>query len=189
MTDKKPADPFSQSSDEPVHSGDDHLMAVYTELRKLARARLRKAGRQQSLQATGLVHEAYLRLMKNREGHAWNSRGHFFGAAARAMRDILVEYARKKNALKHGGGQLRVDITIDLADGERTVSAEELLALEQTLSRMQADHPRKAEIVLLRYFGGLSMDQIADIMDVSTRTIEREWRFARAWLHTRLTAG
>lgn len=172
-----------------MHSGDEHLMVVYAELRKLARARLRKAGQVQSLQATALVHEAYLRLMKNREGHGWNSRGHFFGAAAQAMRDILVEYARKKSAVKHGGGKQRVDINIDLADGERTVSAEELLALEQALTQMQAEHPRKAEIVLLRYFAGLSMAQIAEIMEVSTRTIEREWRFARAWLHTRLSAG
>ena len=185
MTDKKPADtPLP-----PADSGDDHLMAVYAELRKLASARLRKAGRAQSLQATGLVHEAYLRLMKNRDGHDWNSRGHFFGAAAQAMRDILVEYARKKSAVKHGGGQVRVDITIDLADGEHTVSTEELLALEQALTRMQDEHPRKAEIVLLRYFGGLSMEQIAEILDVSTRTIEREWRFARAWLQTQLSAG
>lgn len=168
--------------------GDEHLLVVYTELRKLAEARLVKAGRSHSLQATGLVHEAYLRLMKNREGHQWNSRGHFFGAAARAMRDILVEYARKKATSKHGGGHVRVDITVDLADGQRTVSAEELFALERALESMQAVHPRKAEIVLLRYFAGLTMEQIGDIMNVSTRTVEREWRFARAWLQTRLSS-
>ncbi len=168
--------------------GDEHLLVVYAELRKLARARLVRSGRSDSLQATGLVHEAYLRLMKNRDGHGWNSRGHFFGAAARAMRDILVEYARKQATSKHGGGQVRVDITVDLADGERTVSAEELLALERVLEQMQAMYPRKAEIVLLRYFAGLTMEQIGEILEVSTRTVEREWRFARAWLQTRLSA-
>lgn len=174
-------------SDTRAHSGDEHLLAVYAELRKLARARLSRAGRSPvTLQTTALVHEAYVRLSKNRDQGAWNSRAHFFGAAAQAMRDILVEYARKRGARKHGGDLVRVDITVDLADGEHVLTPEELLTLERVLQEMQAAHPRKAELVLLRYFAGLSVEEIAGVWEVSTRTVEREWRFARAWLKTRL---
>ncbi|MCG8418166.1 MAG: ECF-type sigma factor [Proteobacteria bacterium] len=165
-------------------SGDELVEHLYDELRKLARARMAHLRSGHTLQPTALVNEAYLRLVKRRNS-GWKGRAHFFGAAARAMRDILVEHARMKAAQKRGGDQVRVDITVTLA-GDMTVSAEELLTLHNVLDKMQHAHPRKAELVLLRYFAGLPMEEIAEVMAVSKRTLEREWRFARAWLRTHL---
>ena len=170
-----------------AESGDQLIRDLYDELRKLARARLARMRPEHTLQPTALVNEAYLRLVKNRDA-GWDGRGHFFGAAARAMRDILVEHARKRASQKRGGDLQRVDMTITFADGEKTGSPEELLALHHALEEMQRSHPDKAELVLLRYFAGLTMDQISELTGTPKRTLERQWRFARAWLRTKLAA-
>ena len=162
------------------------LPLVYDELRKLAAAKLAQEKPGQMLQVTALVHEAYLRLVASpgresgeSEQH-WNSRGHFFAAAAEAMRRILVESARKKKRLRHGGGRRRVDLpeAVSLADS----SQDDLLALDEALTRLAAREPAKAELVKLRYFAGLSIDQAADLMHISRTTAKRYWAFARAWL-------
>lgn len=162
------------------------LMAtLYTELRKLAHARMRGLPPGQTLQPTGLVHEAYLRLMKNQE-HLWDGRHHFFGAAAMAMRDILVERARYKAARKHGGAHVREDLTYSLIAGESPLSGAELMALHGVLDRMQALYPEYAEVVLMHCFAGMTMKEVAEVVGVSQRTIERRWRFARALLAEQL---
>lgn len=159
------------------------LPLLYAELRHLARARLASLGPGQTLQPTALVHEAYLRLVGDADP-GWNGRSHFFGAAAQAMRDIIVEHARYKSRIKRGGNVRRVEMPAELAQAEVTqLPFEEILLLDQALVRMQGDHPRPAQVVLLRYFGGLPNDLIAGVLKTSTRTIERDWRFARAWLH------
>jgi RNA polymerase sigma factor (TIGR02999 family) len=172
---------------EPQFLGSDLVPFVYNELRKLARVRMSRLRPGQTLQPTDLVHEVYVRLMKKGELR-WNSRGHFFGAAAQAMRQVLVEHARNKLALKRGGDRARVDMTVTLVDDTTTRSHAELLALHEALEQLQADHPRRAEIVHLRYFAGLTVEEIAEMMNVTTRTVERDWKFARAWLETRLEA-
>src|SRR5262249_36866759 len=134
----------------------------------------------QTLQATALVHEAYLRLVDVEQARRWDSRGHFFTAAAEAIRRILVESARKKKRLRHGGGRRRVDLpeAVSLADSPQ----DDLLALDEALTRLAAREPAKAELVKLRYFAGLSIDEAADLMHISRTTAKRYWAFARAWL-------
>jgi RNA polymerase sigma factor (TIGR02999 family) len=163
---------------------------MYEELRKLARALLARERIGHTLQATALVHEAFLRLSP-RDAGAWNSRGHFFGAAARAMRQILVDHARGRAAAKRGGGRQRVDEPGTLPDEERELGlpAEEILTLNRALEQLEADYPRHAEVVELRYFAGLTIEEIAELRNVASRTIERDWRFARAWLERTLTSG
>jgi RNA polymerase sigma factor (TIGR02999 family) len=164
------------------------LEQLYTELRKLAQARLRRLRPGQTLQPTALVHEVYLRLMKTNEP-AWNGRAHFFGAAAQAMRDILVDGARRKQAQKRGAGAKRVEGTVTIVDDEGVqLSAEDLLAIHGALEKLQQEHPQAAELVLLRYFGGLSMAEIAEMQNVPMRTLERKWTFARTWLRQALRA-
>lgn len=164
------------------------LEQLYTELRKLAEARLRRLRPGQTLQPTALVHEAYLRLMNTNEP-AWNGRAHFFGAAARAMRDILVDRARRKLARKRGGGQVRVHETVTFVDAEESfqLAAEDLLALHSALEKFQEEHPEAAELALLRYFSGLSIQEIAELQGAPVRTIERKWTFARSWLKRALS--
>lgn len=161
--------------------------SLYQELRNLARARLHRLRPGQTLQPTDLVHEAYVRL-KKKPHMQWDHRGHFFGAAARAMRDILVEHARRKGALKRGGDRRRVEfeenVTVMLPDGEKTLG--ELLAIHHVLTRLQEQLPEHGELVLLRYFAGMSMKQIAEMRGVSRTTVERQWRFTRAWLQKHL---
>ncbi len=190
VSDFKSKTESEDKADKRDNAGPELLQLLYADLRQLAVRRMAGLRPGQTLQPTALVHEAYLRLVKKGDP-GWNGRGHFFAAAAQAMRDILVEQARKKASLKRGGDQRRVDMTVTFADGDRdmALSAEELLTLNQALERMQEAHPRKAEIVLLRYFGGLTIAQIAEVFDVATRTIEREWRFARAWLQKELGSG
>jgi RNA polymerase sigma factor (TIGR02999 family) len=168
-----------------IEQGDAHAAAqllplVYDELRKLAAARLTREEPGQTLQPTALVHEAYLRLVGAGAEQAWDSRGHFFAAAAEAMRRILVESARKKKRLRHGGGRRRVDLqeAVSLADSPD----DDLLALDEALARLTAREPAKAELVKLRYFAGLSIDEAADLMHISRTTAKRYWAFARAWL-------
>jgi RNA polymerase sigma factor (TIGR02999 family) len=155
------------------------LPAVYAELRRLAAALSGRLPPGQTLQPTALVHEAFLRLVGDRDP-GWNGRRHFFGAAARAMRDILVEQARRKGAHKHGGGARRVELTEGLAIIEPP--ADDLLAVDEAIQKLQAEKPHLAEIAMLRYFAGLSADETAAVLGMSTSTLAREWRFARAWL-------
>jgi RNA polymerase sigma factor (TIGR02999 family) len=159
------------------------LPLVYDELRKLAAHKLAQERPGQTLQATALVHEAYLRLVDSPDA-AWNSRGHFFAAAAEAMRRILVESARRKAREKRGGDWKRVDFEqLDLAN---SVSSEQLVALDDALARLEAIDRRAGELVKLRYFAGLGLDQAAAALGVSTATAYRHWAYARAWLRDEL---
>ncbi len=159
------------------------LPLVYSELRNLARILMAKVPPGNTLQPTALVHEAYLRLVGD-EDPGWKGRGHFFGAAAQAMRQILVEQARRKARRKHGGGQQRVDL--DEVHLSVEPACPDILALDEALSGLEADDPRAAQVVMLRFFAGLTIEEIAAVTDLSVSTIEREWRFARAFLHSQL---
>ena len=157
------------------------LPLVYSELRNLARARMAKTPPGNTLQPTALVHEAYLRLIGG-DNPSWNSRGHFFAAAAQAMRQILVEQARRKFTLKRGGNRKR--IPLDEVDPAIEPPPEDVLALNEGLTHLEKVDPRKGKIVMLRYFAGLTTEETAAALDVSVATVEREWRFARAFLYT-----
>lgn len=168
-------------------SADRLLPLVYAELRRLAAARLARLGPGQTLQPTALVHEAYIGLVEKGDP-GWKGRAHFFGAAARAMHDILVDRARRRAAQKRGGGARHEDvdaITVVTPDGG---AVEDLLSLSAALARLAVEHPRRHEVAMLRTFADLSEQEIAEMQGVSTRTIEREWRFARAWLAKELGA-
>jgi len=155
------------------------LPLVYDELRQLAAQRLARERPNHTLQATALVHEAYLRLVDD-HARRWDSRGHFFAAAAEAMRRILVENARAKKRLKRGGGRVRADFgPDDLAGAEMP---EDLLELDEALIRLRAADPQAAEVVQLRVFAGMSVKEIAQIVGVSSRTVDKVWAYARAWL-------
>jgi RNA polymerase sigma factor (TIGR02999 family) len=156
------------------------LPLVYDELRKLAAERLAQEKPGQTLQATALVHEAYLRLVDTEKAQHWNSRGHFFAAAAEAMRRILVEQARRKGRDRHGGGLKRVE----LLDAEVSVTSgeEQILLLDEALTRLEGVRPQAAELVKLRFFSGLTVEEAAPLVGVSPRTARRLWVFARAWL-------
>jgi RNA polymerase sigma factor (TIGR02999 family) len=162
----------------------EFLVPLYNELRKLAHARIRRLRPGETLQTTDLVHEAYIRLSKNPD-YEWQSPRHFFGAAALAMREILVDRARHRGARKRGGDQVRVDL-ITMPDQPAPLSAEAMLTLHTALERMQAASPDLAEVVHLHFFAGLPLPEIASTMGLSLRTIERRWRTARAWLSTNL---
>lgn len=167
-------------------STDELLGVLYSELRALAQARLRSLPPGQTLQATALVHEAYLRLVRNK-GRGWDSRAHFFAAAAQAMRDILVEQARRKMTQKHGGGRVRVDIE----DVEPTVEPppDEILAVHEALRRLEEDDPRKGTIANLRYFARMTAPETAEALGISVGTVGREWRYIQAWLEHELKDG
>jgi RNA polymerase sigma factor (TIGR02999 family) len=161
-------------------SAEKLLPLVYDELRKLAATRLAHEKPGQTLSGTALVHEAYLRLVDVDEAQRFNSRGHFFAAAAEAIRRILVEYARRKSRVKHGGGRRRVDLK-DVASFDE-IPQEDLIALDEALTRLAATEPRKAELVKLRYFAGFSIDEAAELLQISRTTAKRYWIYARAWL-------
>ncbi|QDT08938.1 ECF-type sigma factor [Planctomycetes bacterium K23_9] len=162
------------------HESADLLPLVYRELRRLAADRLRNERAGQTLQATALVHEAYLRLVDTEHQQRWDSRHHFFAAAAESMRRILIDNARRKQTVKHGGQWTRSDFD---ANQIETPDAEiDLLSLDEALDRLQAEEPDAALLVKLRYFSGLTVSQAAEVLDVSTRSAERLWTFARAWL-------
>jgi RNA polymerase sigma factor (TIGR02999 family) len=156
------------------------LPVVYEELRKLAAQKLAEEKPGQTLQATALVHEAYLRLVDVDKAQAWNSRGHFFAAAAEAMRRILVNRARDKGRLKRGGGRQRVDL--DNICDPATTSDDDLLDLDEALERLAGARPECAELVKLRFFAGLSLADAAAALGLARRTADRQWAFARAWL-------
>jgi RNA polymerase sigma factor (TIGR02999 family) len=160
------------------------LPLVYDELRRLAAARLTREGPGQTLQPTALVHEAYLRLVGTGDERRWNSRGHFFGAAAEAMRRILVDSARRKLALKHGGEMQRLDL--EEHDLPIATPPEKLIALHEALSRLAADDADAARVVDLHFFAGLSIDEAAEVLGVSRATAYRQWAYARAWLRCEL---
>ena len=162
------------------------LPLVYDELRKLAARKLAREAPGQTLQATALVHEAYLRLV-GADDPGWNSRGHFFAAAAEAMRRILVEHARRKGRTRHGGEAERVEI--ELAALPTRMAAEELVALNDALEELERQDPRKARLVTLRYFGGMTLEEAAAALGVSRVTAHRDWMFARAWLRDRIAGG
>jgi len=173
------------------HAAEQLLPLVYDELRKLAALRLAQEKPGQTLQATALVHEAYLRLVASGDASAprdrhWNSRGHFFAAAAEAMRRILIGNARRKGAQKRGGQARRLDLdAIELTDPP---PSEKLLALDDALTRLTAKDRVKAELVKLRYFAGLTTQEAAAILGISTATADRYWAYARAWLQNEIAA-
>src|SRR4051812_42962746 len=169
------------------HCAADQLMPlVYKELRKLAAQRLAREAPGQTLQATALVHEAYLRLVGDAEGRGWQSRGHFFAAAAEAMRRILVERARRRVAQKHGGRSQRLDLDgLDLASpGDDR--PEELIAIDEALAELERHDEQAARLVKLRFFAGLSHQQAAEALGIGRRAADRLWALARAWLYQRL---
>ena len=171
-----------------VRDGDQKAAAellplVYGELRQLARARMAKTPPGQTLQPTALVHEAYLRLI-GADDPGWNSRGHFFAAAGQAMRQILVDQARRKGSLKRGGGRQRLDV--DDVEPAIEPPSDDILALEEALTHLEQDDPRKAEVVNLRYFAGLTVEETAAALDISVTTVELDWRFARVLLYDEL---
>jgi RNA polymerase sigma factor (TIGR02999 family) len=175
-----------------IEQGDPHaagqlLPLVYEELRRLAAQRLAQEKPGQTLQATALVHEAYLRLVDVERAQHFNSRGHFFAACAEAMRRILVENARRKKRVRHGGTCRRVDL--DASCLVTPDPGDDLEALDEALRRLEAADPLAARLVTLRFFAGLSMPDAAAALGVPLRTAERNWTFARAWLHRALTAG
>ena len=168
-----------------IESGDPSaaeqlLPLVYEELRKLAAARLAHEKPEQTLQATELVHDAYLRLVDVEQAQHWDSRGHFFAAAAESIRRILVENARKKGRIRHGGGRVRVDL--EQAASMAEDADDGLLALDEALTRFALLEPAKAELVRLRYFAGCSIDEAADLLGISRSSAKRYWAYARAWL-------
>jgi RNA polymerase sigma factor (TIGR02999 family) len=163
------------------------LPLVYGELRKLAAQHLAREKPGQTLQPTALVHEAYLRLVGKGDAPHWQGRGHFFAAAAEAMRRILVEQARRKRSLKRGGERRRLDLNVEEpAEVER---GEPLLALDEALDRLEARDPDKARLVKLRYFAGLTIEQAAETLAISVTTANRWWSYARAWLHEEIRRG
>jgi RNA polymerase sigma factor (TIGR02999 family) len=164
------------------------LPLVYDELRKLAAAKLSQEKPGQTLQATALVHEAYLRLVGDGErgtgdgGQNWDSRGHFFAAAAEAMRRILVENARRKQAGKHGGGRPRSEVAVEAVPDPDALDPLEVLAVHEALDGLAARSPRKAELVKLRYFLGCTIPEAAQVLGIAPATAEEDWTYAKAWL-------
>jgi RNA polymerase sigma factor (TIGR02999 family) len=178
-----------------IEQGDPHAAAqllplVYDELRKLAALKMAQEAPGQTLEATALVHEAYLRLVGSSAQDAakeWQGRAHFFAAAAEAMRRILVEKARHKRRQKHGGGRPRADI--DLANLAGPMPDEDLLALDEAMTRLAAEDPIRAQLVQLRFYAGLSNEEAAQVLGISGVTAKRYWRYARAWLHREVSKG
>ena len=168
-------------------AAEQQLPLVYDELRKLAAAKLAQEKPGQTLQATALVHEAYLRLVDVDQAQHWNSRGHFFASAAEAMRRILVDGTRRRESLKRGGNLERVE----LPDLVAPVTGEQLdlLALDDALTELESQHPEKARIVKLRFFAGCSLEETAEILGISRATAQRHWAYARAWLYGQMPPG
>jgi RNA polymerase sigma factor (TIGR02999 family) len=166
-------------------AADQLLPLVYDELRRLAARRLAMEKPGQTLQATALVHEAYLRLVDTDQPPQWNGRTHFFRAAAEAMRRILVDRARGKRSRKRGGGRRQVDL--ELAAEAVEEASDEVVAIDEALEEFARHDPAKAELVKLRYFAGLSVDETADLLGISRATADRHWRYAKTWLYCAMT--
>ena len=169
------------------HAAGQLLPLVYEELRRLAAQKLAHEAPGQTLQATALVHEAYLRLTGGEEEPHWDGRGHFFAAAAEAMRRILVERARRKRSRKHGGGLRRHDA--DEAELAAPEPVEDLLALDEALDKLARTDPVKARLIELRYFAGLTIDEAAGVLGISAATAKRYWTYSRAWLYREMTGA
>jgi RNA polymerase sigma factor (TIGR02999 family) len=169
------------------HAAEQLLPLVYDELRSLAAQKLAQEKPGQTLQATALVHEAYLRLVDTERVQQWDSRGHFFAAAAEAMRRILVDNARRRQAQKRGGGSERIDLPdlVEPAVEDRV----DLVALDDALKQLEEQQPQKAQVVKLRFFAGCTLEETAQILRISRATAQRHWAYARAWLYGRLNRG
>ena len=168
------------------HAAEQLLPLVYEELRKLAAAKLAQEKPGQTLEATGLVHEAYVRLVGTEKEQRWDNRSHFFAAAAEAMRRILVENARRKKRSKHGGDRQRIDFDSRIAlDPE----PDDLIALDEALSRLATEDAPAAELVKLHFFGGLAIEQVATVLGLSRASAYRLWAYARAWLRAEIESG
>jgi RNA polymerase sigma factor (TIGR02999 family) len=172
-----------------IEQGDSHaaeqlLPLVYDELRKLAAEKMAEEKPGQTLQATALVHEAYVRLVDTEKAQQWDSRRHFFAAAAEAMRRILIECARRKHTAKHGGQ--RQQVSLEQVEVAADARSDDVLALDEALTRLAAEDPVKAQLITLRYFAGLSVQQAADALGISRATADRYWAYARTWLYCEL---
>ena len=167
-------------------ASEELLPLVYEELRKLAAGRLAQEKPGQTLQATALVHEAYLRLVGAEQARGWDSRGHFFAAAAEAMRRILIDNARHKRTAKGGGQKHRVDLSEVDPAGSSGADVLDVLSLDEALTKLEAKDKRKAELVKLRFFGGLTQQEAADAMGISVSTADNDWAYARAWLRVEM---
>ena len=173
-----------------IRSGDGRaseelLPLVYNELRRLAAARMAQEAAGQTLQATALVHEAWLRMVGDGD-RTWQNRAHFFGAAAAAMRRILIERARRKATLKHGGGKERLDIEgLELAE---TTPDEKVLLVDDVLKQLEREQPERARVVVLKYFGGLTNKEVAEALDIGERSVDRHWMCAKSWLFRKIRA-
>ena len=175
-----------------VNRGDEKapsalLPLVYEELRKLAGHRMASERPDHTLQATALVHEAYVRLVGANNAQQWNGRGHFFAAAAEAMRRILVENARSKGRLKRGGGIDRQQIELSAEEPAAAGLSDDILALHEALGKFETQHPRKAQLVKLRFFAGLTNEQAAQVLEISTSTADNDWAYARCWLRLEIS--
>jgi RNA polymerase sigma factor (TIGR02999 family) len=160
-------------------ASEEILPLVYQDLRRQATAQMAREGPGQTLQPTALVHEAWLRLVGGGD-QFWQNRGHFFGAAAEAMRRILIENARRKGRLKRGAGQVRVDIDgVELA---QTTAEEKILLIDEAVERLKAEDPGRAKVVVMKFYGGFTNEEVAASLGVTVRTVERQWAFAKAWL-------
>jgi RNA polymerase sigma factor (TIGR02999 family) len=171
---------LEEAKSEARESSSELLEVLYVELRKLAESRIANEPAGQTLQATALVHEAYIRIAGKDDKQKWNSRGHFFGAASTAMRRIMIERARHKKTIRGGGDWTR----IQLNDSEEKwlPPATDLLALNEAITKLEAEHPRKAKLVELRFFAGLTNREASEVLGISTSTGDEDWRYARAWL-------
>ena len=167
------------------HAAEQLLPLVYDELRKLAAQKLAQEKPGQTLEATALVHEAYVRLVGDDAPNKWNSRGHFFAAAAEAMRRVLIENARRKGRQKRGGAWLRCDVLINEPAVDE--AAFDVLAVDDALAHLAQEHPEHVELVKLRYFAGLTLAEAAAALEISIATADRRWRYARAWLARHLS--
>jgi len=177
---------LNQIEDGDGQAAEKLLPLVYDELRKLAAAKMAKEDPGQTLQPTALVHEAYIRLVDVEKAQHWNSRAHFFGAAADAMRRILVEQARRRQSLKQGGQFQRCDVNLDRLNHPE--ATDEVLAVDEALRKLAREKPPVAKLVELRYFAGLTLEEAASAADISVRTAHRYWTYAKAWLHDEIGA-
>ena len=171
-----------------VRAADELLPLVYEELRQLAAQRMKQEKPGQTLQATALVHEAYIRLVGT-ESQNWSSRAHFFAAAAEAMRRILIENARRKKSLKYGGDRQRVDLDEAVLSDDGDKPSDELIALDEALEKLSRKDKVKADLVKLRYFAGLTGEQAAQLLGISQSTADRYWAYARSWLRLEIAKG